>query len=110
MLSVSLGYSSGGVRFDYGTRQLLCHCHHMVTEHLNFSGPALLRFKHKNKEREKRAKEPEYGIKRMLISITSNRLFMVRLFSTLDFFFLCFVTHKYRPNLQAKRKQGLLVF
>lgn len=39
MLFVSLGCTSGGLWFDYGNHQLLCHCHHMGTELLTPSGP-----------------------------------------------------------------------
>lgn len=61
MLFVSLGYSSGGVRFDYGTHQLVCHCHHMVTEHLNFSGPTLLKLNTRKKKRKNVPKNLNMG-------------------------------------------------
>lgn len=44
MLFVSPGYGSGGVWSDYGTHQLLCHCHYMGTGHLSLSGPSLPKF------------------------------------------------------------------
>lgn len=84
---VSLGFIPGGVRRDYGTHQLLCHCHHVGTGLLTLSAPPpfFFQIKHKSKEREKHAKETEYWIRQMLISITSGRLFLVKVFSV--FFF-----------------------
>lgn len=107
MLFVSLGCNPGGLWFDYGTHQLLCHCNHMGTELLTPIQTPLSKIKHKSKEMEKRAKETEYWIKkgnrRMLISITSGRLFMVKLSPTLGYFCI-----DQTQQIRAKRKHVLL--
>lgn len=68
MFFVSLGYNPGNLWFDYGTHQPLCHCHHMGTELVTPPCPPplslLSQIMHKSKEREKRAKETEYWIKK----------------------------------------------